>query len=182
MSPPEPLTVTLRAATEDDQDEIVALYRRVAATTGGLARSADEITSGYVMGFLARSLETGIVLVAVEGRGEDGAPPRIVGEIHAWRGPLEVFAHVLGELTVAVLPEAQGRGVGRMLFAELLRIVRESWPDIERVELITRESNARAIALYESLGFQREGRLEGRIRRADGGLEADIPMGWLRTQ
>lgn len=34
----------------------------------------------------------------------------------------------------------------------------------------------------QSLGFQREGQLEGRIRRADGGLEADIPMGWLRTR
>jgi putative acetyltransferase len=50
------------------------------------------------------------------------------------------------------------------------------------VELIARESNARAIGLYESLGFRREGRLEGRVRRPDGVVEADIPMAWVRIR
>jgi ribosomal protein S18 acetylase RimI-like enzyme len=44
---------------------------------------------------------------------------------------------------------------------------------------IARESNQKALAFYQSLGFVREGRLEGRIRGA-GGPEADIPMAWLR--
>jgi ribosomal protein S18 acetylase RimI-like enzyme len=48
------------------------------------------------------------------------------------------------------------------------------------VELIARESNAKAIAFYQSLGFVIEGRFERRIRNPDGSLEADIPMAWLR--
>lgn len=171
--------VALRAATRGDADAILAVYLGAAGGESGLAREADEITRDHVAGFLDKSLACGIALVALR-RGEDGET-RIVGEIHAYRSPLRVFAHVLGELTIAVHPEAQGQGVGRALFTELLRLVRAEWPAIERVELITRESNARAIALYESLGFHREGSLARRIRRADGGLEADVPMAWLRS-
>ena len=49
---------------------------------------------------------------------------------------------------------------------------------ISRVELIVRESNERALAFYESLGFEREGEMRGRILNADGSLESDIPMAW----
>lgn len=177
------LAVRLRAATETDGEAIAALYRRVAAApSSGLARAVHEITSDYVSGFVRRGHEAGIVLVAVEGGEGSDRAERVVGEIHAYRSHLAVFAHVLGELTIAVDPEAQARGVGRALFTELLRTVREDQPEIERVELITRESNTRAITFYESLGFFREGRLERRIRRADGVVEADIPMGWLRQR
>ena len=172
--------VSLRAAKVEDTAEIVARYRAAAAGESGLARAVDEISPAYVAGFLGHAVADGIALVAVDERAGSSAP--IVGEIHAYHSPLAVFAHVLGELTIAVHPAHQGRGVGRALFAELLRIVRDERPAVERVELITRESNARAIALYESLGFRREGRLERRIRRTDGLLEADVPMGWLRAR
>jgi putative acetyltransferase len=46
------------------------------------------------------------------------------------------------------------------------------------VELIARESNLKAIELYQSLGFLIEGRLEMRIKTTDNHYEADIPMGW----
>jgi ribosomal protein S18 acetylase RimI-like enzyme len=44
--------------------------------------------------------------------------------------------------------------------------------------LIARESNQKAIDLYQSMGFLIEGRLEMRIKSLDGHYEADIPMGW----
>jgi putative acetyltransferase len=50
--------------------------------------------------------------------------------------------------------------------------------DVGKVELIVRESNVGAIALYQSLGFRIEGRLEMRIRTPSRCYEADIPMGW----
>jgi len=62
----------------------------------------------------------------------------------------------------------------------LIAHVRDSMLDVERIELITEESHAAAIALYESMGFRRAGRLERGIRSLDGRFEADIPMGWLR--
>jgi ribosomal protein S18 acetylase RimI-like enzyme len=167
----------IRAATSADVAAIDALYRRVAAERGGLARSAEEITPEYVLGFVAKSLMNGIVLVA-----ESGEAGTLVGEIHCYGSGLQVFAHVLGELTVAVDPLHQGTGIGRRLFEHLLEEVATHRPDILRVELIARESNTAALRLYAALGFVPEGRLERRIRSVDGGYEADIFMAWHRDR
>jgi ribosomal protein S18 acetylase RimI-like enzyme len=59
---------------------------------------------------------------------------------------------------VAVAPEAQGRGAGRRLTAELIAAARAA--GIEALTLDLRGDNERAAALYESLGFHRYGRLE----------------------
>jgi putative acetyltransferase len=93
-----------------------------------------------------------------------------------------VFSHVLGDLTLAVHPDAQGRGIGRQLLEALLDVVVRERPHITRVELITRESNLRAIGLYRQLGFLEEGRMPGRIHSVGGGYEADVPMAWRRPE
>jgi len=163
------------SSTLMDIDAIVALYRRVAAIKGGLARIDSEITRGYVENFVRQSLGTGFSLVA---RMDSVSP--IVGEIHTYALGPQVFAHVLGELTIAVDPDHQGQGIGKALFTHLLDIIKKERPDILRVELIARESNRKALAFYQTLGFQIEGKMEGRIRSVDGSFEADIPMAWHR--
>jgi ribosomal protein S18 acetylase RimI-like enzyme len=169
-------TARLRHGRSEDASAIRDLYATVAATPGGLARLPDEVTREYVSDFVAQSLERGILFVA-ELPGVSG----LAGELHAYRSELHVFKHVLGDLTVAVHPAAQGQGIGRQLFVRLLDEVARDHADITRVELVTQESNVRALKLYESLGFQREGRLEGRIRSPNGGFEADIPMAWFKA-
>ncbi|HMV85794.1 MAG TPA: GNAT family N-acetyltransferase [Blastocatellia bacterium] len=169
-------TFLISPATTDDHGALAGFYRTVAAVEGGLARTADEITEEYVAHFLKKSLAGGVILVA-----RQSATGEIIGEIHAYALGPKVFAHVLGELTIAVHPAHQGRGIGKALFTELLAEVTRHRPDILRVELIARESNQKAIALYEKLGFRVEGRFAGRIRSTDGGFEADIPMAWHRN-
>ena len=166
--------MTLRPTTPADAPAIADLYRRVSAAGGGLARTPEEITEAYVAGFVAGSLARGVALVAVDNTADAG---RIIGELHAYGTGLRAFAHVLGDLTVAVDPAFQGRGIGRQLFTVLLTEVPARLPHISRVELLARESNVGAIGLYESVGFRREGRLAGRIA-VDGRPEADIPMAW----
>ncbi len=168
--------MVINTATSDDRAEILALYLAVAAVEGGLARTAEEISEEYVSHFLGKSLESGLCLVARE---TDGDP--IIGEIHSYAIGPRVFAHVLGELTIAVHPAKQGLGVGKRLFTELLRRVEQERPDILRIELIARESNRKAIEFYQKLGFNIEGRFENRIRSVGGGYEADIPMAWQRA-
>ncbi len=165
---------TIRPTVAGDQPAIVQLYRSVAAEPGGLARLQWEVDEHYVADFLGAASERGLSLVVET----DG---RIVGEIHAYSPKLFCFSHVLSELTIAVDPDAQGGGVGRRLFEAFMEAVRTEHPEIERVELIARESNLRAIQFYESLGFRREGTFRGRIRNLDGSVESDIPMAWLRT-
>jgi putative acetyltransferase len=86
------------------------------------------------------------------------------------------FRHVLTDLTVAVHPRAQGRGVGSRLFEALFEAASRLTPPVTRIELVARTGNAAAIRLYERLGFRAEGRFAGRVRLADGRIEDDIPM------
>ena len=166
--------ISVTNATLKDTAAIGRLYRAVAAIEGGLARTEDEISDEYVEYFVSKALENGIIVVARTGDG------MIIGEIHSYSLGPKVFSHVLGELTIAVHPDFQGLGTGKALFNELMRQVSEDRTDILRVELVARESNAKAIKFYEKLGFAIEGRMANRIRSVGGGFESDIPMAWLR--
>ena len=160
----------VRPLSDADLAQVVSLYRAAAAVPGsGLAREEDEIGEDYVRAFIARAGCDGITLGAFIG-------DELAGEIHAVRiGPRQ-FAHVLGDLTVAVRPSAQGRGIGTTLFDGFLAAARGLEPKIERIELLARSGNEGALRLYERLGFVREGRLIGRVRLPDGSVEDDIFM------
>ena len=165
----------IRRSQATDVDYIVALYKAVGQAGGGLARTPDEVTRGYVNDFLQAALNGGVALVATDNA------DNVIGEIHARPLAPRTFAHVLGDLTIAIHPSWQGRGVGRRIFSHLLEVVQTQMPHILRIELKSRESNSHAIAMYESLGFSREGRMIDRVRLADGSLDADIPMAWHRS-
>lgn len=163
----------IRHAQPGDHERLVQLYRDVAMVPDGIARTPDEVTDEYVAGFMARAAANGIEIVFEE----DG---RLLGEIHASCVGIASLAHLLTDLTIAVHPQAQGRGVGRRLFQALLEHVTRSMPHITRVELFARDSNTRARALYASLGFVEEGRLRARVNNSRGEPETDTIMGWLR--
>ncbi|MHA4809722.1 N-acetyltransferase family protein [Flavitalea flava] len=170
---------TIRPAQPSDKNNIMALYKKVAEDRLGIAREVDEVTEEYVQDFMDHAREGGIELVVDREHGS-GNTTTIIAEIHCYPLTPRILSHVLGELTIAVHPDSQGKGVGKAIFQHLLNIVSAHRPDILRVELITRESNLRAIQFYEKLGFRIEGRLENRISTANkDGFEADIPMGWI---
>ena len=171
---PESMTPILRRATIEDIPQIHSLYQIVARNVGGLAREEDEITIEYVTNNVKKSLKSGIILVAQHPKDEI-----IIGESHSYALEPRVFSHVLSELTIAVHPQFQGLGLGRMLFQKLLQEVENTRTDILRVELIARESNTKAIQFYQQLGFQIEGKLSRRINSRNGSYEADIPMAWF---
>lgn len=163
----------IRFATLHDHAAIVKLYRDVAAIPDGIARTPSEVTDDYVSGFMQRAAANGVELV-YEHEG------RIAGEIHASCVGIASLAHLLTDLTIAIHPGTQGKGVGRQLFMALLSHVTEAMPHITRVELFARDSNTRARALYASLGFVEEGRLRARVNNARSEPETDTVMGWLR--
>ena len=164
---------TIRPAAPDDAGAILALHRKVAALPGGLAREPDEVTAAYVAHAMATAADGGVNLVGVAA---DGA---LCGELHVERMKVAIFTHVLTDLTVAVDPDWQGRGVGSALFRALIETARTMIPPIHRVELWTGAANLGAQRLYERLGFKIEGRMIGRGRHPDGSVEDDIVMGLL---
>ena len=164
----------IRTAEAEDHPSIKKLYEAVAQQPGGIARTKDEITDHYVSGFLTRSMESGLILVAEHPDIAD----ELIGEIHACKPGPAVFNHVYSDLTIVVHPDFRGKKIGRTLFTIFLEEIGVNRRDIGRVELVARESNHRAIKFYQSFGFTIEGRLEMRIKTLDGDYEADIPMGW----
>jgi len=161
--------LVIRRTTLADAPAILALHVAAASRGGGLAREADEMDLAGIEASLAKPLLNGVALGAWQGAA-------LAGEIHASRlGPRQ-FAHNLTELTVAVHPGFQGRGVGAALFEALFAAAAELSPAIERVELMCREGNAGALRLYQRLGFVVEGRFPRRVRLGDGTIEDDLAM------
>jgi putative acetyltransferase len=81
-------------------------------------------------------------------------------ELVASAGLHPAGAHVrrrhVAMLGIAVLPSAQGQGVGTALMQALCDYA-DGWAQVLRIELGVYTDNHRAIALYERFGFQIEG-------------------------
>ena len=86
----------------------------------------------------------------------------IVGHLLLDPMPLKANAHICA-LTIVVYPHWQGHGVGRKLMDYAVEWARTA-PGIEKIELMVRSSNVRAVALYQSLGFEEEGRIRRRVK------------------
>jgi RimJ/RimL family protein N-acetyltransferase len=94
-----------------------------------------------------QSGELGLMIKAeVEGQ--------IVGMASIRRTPRPRIRHV-GELGISVLARYWGTGLGKSLLRYTLS--QASSVGVSKVELRVRQDNARAIRLYESVGFQIEG-------------------------
>ena len=56
---------------------------------------------------------------------------------------------------VAIHPDFGGKGLGQVMFQEILELARKS--GVRRLELSTATTNEKALHLYEKMGFQKEG-------------------------
>lgn len=164
----------IRKASMQDEIQLKQLYCAVAAISGGLIRTVDEITDDYINRTLLKGIQQGLAL-AVE---VDGV---IVGSMIKYRPEPKAFAHVLAEGSILVHPDYQGRGIGSSLIKAFLSEVQNNYPDIHRIELVARASNP-AIRLYEKHGFVREGTLRNKVKNEKGVFEDDILLAWVRGQ
>lgn len=67
-------------------------------------------------------------------------------------------SHILYLGGVAVAPEFSGKGIGHMMLKQIIELCRQM--GFSRIELTVAVENARAIRLYEDLGFVKEGILK----------------------
>jgi ribosomal protein S18 acetylase RimI-like enzyme len=94
-------------------------------------------------------------------------------DISPLRRPLHAHAGVLG---MGVLAQFRGRGVGKALI--IAAIEKAKAIGLTRIELMVREDNKRAVALYERVGFVVEG-LKRRSTRIEGAYFNDLVMALL---
>jgi ribosomal-protein-alanine N-acetyltransferase len=126
------LTASLRQATHKDVDAIAAIERVAFSDPWSAASFAGLVAGPRVRMTVAedRGLVVGYSVLLLAGPDADLA-------------------------NLAVDPVARGRGLGRLLLDGALRSARDA--RVRFVYLEVRESNARAIALYESAGFKQFG-------------------------
>jgi len=151
------MKITFAIATQGDAIELAALHTAV----------ADELTRRYGRGpWSSRTTEKGVlfgmrhvsVIIARSGR-------RIVGTLHLptkkpWAIDVSYFTPVkkaLYLISMAVLPEMQRQGIGRMLIEEAVKQARE-WP-ANAIRLDAFDAEAGAGAFYAKCGFRQVGRV-----------------------
>ena len=102
------------------------------------------------------------------------------GRVVGWADVFPGWAHALkhaGSLGMGVHPAYRGQGLGRRL---LQACIDKAWrKGLVRIELEARADNARAIGLYESLGFRHEG-LRRRALCFDGQYFDAVAMALLK--
>ena len=72
--------------------------------------------------------------------------------------------HVVTLETLAIAPAEKGSGLAAAMIDEAIGFMRAD--GVRRVELMVEADNARGIAFYQKLGFEREGRLRAAYKRA----------------
>ena len=118
-----------------------------------------EETRIFVLGMIAKGNPQFVALA-------DG---KVVGWCDISRHGFPSHAHA-GKLGMGIIPIYRGRGLGRRLIEATLRAAHDA--GIERIELSVHADNDKAIALYEKVGFVREGlarksvRIDGRYKDA----------------
>jgi putative acetyltransferase len=102
---------------------------------------------------------------------------RVVGSAGLHREAPHRRSHT-ASIGMAVHDAFAGRGVGTALMAAVVDLA-ERWWNVRRLELHVYADNARAIALYERFGFEREGLMRAYAWR-DGEYVDSLAMARLR--
>ena len=142
------MKVTIRHAEPEDYVGIHAIYKGDRAIAGTMQLPYPSKESWRKK--LADPPQGLYVLVA-ELNGE------VVGNISLHTSPRPRLNHK-GGIGMSVHDNWQGKGIGTKLMEAIIDLA-DNWLQLRRIELHVYVDNAPAIALYEKMGFQKEGTL-----------------------
>lgn len=156
---------SLRRATPADVEDYLAVVSVNAEERRWIATEPPADTPARRARFVRDTTSDLDVVLLVE---EDG---RVLGHgaLHAGSGA------GVGEVGMALLPAARGRGLGGLLLDGLVEHARSG--PFHKVELEVWPHNGRAIGLYVSRGFVVEGLRKAHYRRQSGELWDSLLMG-----
>jgi len=167
-------TYHIREGSINDTLAIFTLWQAVTMKSDGLAAMGpDEVKQEKVATIVETAVKSKSIFIA------EDENKNLIGAIWGQKYGLRSFAHCLFNAHFFVHPEYQDKGVGKKLMQYALDYIKQSRPEILRVEFGVNESNQRAIHLYSELGCVIEGRQEQKIAKSDGSLEATLLMVWF---
>lgn len=165
-------TVTLRTAQPEDAAAFLGLVYGIFAEGEFVLSTLDDfrMTEEQEAAWIQENLDNpGNVVIVAEGDG------KIIGMIN-FRSEERKRVRHNGELSMSVHQAWRDKGVGRALLRALIEWA-EQHPVLEKVCLQVFANNARAIALYTSLGFREEGRQVRDIKMESGEYIDVLMMG-----
>lgn len=165
---PSPAEIRVRAAEPSDVPQIAEIFNQPRAVWGTLQTPYTSVAAREQR-FATLGDSDAMLIAEAEGR--------VVGTIGLHREKHHRRAHA-AHLGMAVHDAYAGRGVGTALMAAVVDLA-DRWWNIRRLELNVYADNARAIALYERFGFEREGLMRAYAWR-DGEYVDSIAMARLR--
>ncbi|MBI4081181.1 MAG: N-acetyltransferase [Candidatus Lambdaproteobacteria bacterium] len=141
------MALTLRLATEADAAGCLAIYRPFVERTA-VSFETDVPSVEAFAGRIAAVLQRAPWLVAAD---PDGPSSSIAGYAYATRFRERAAYQWVVESTVYVAESHRGRGVGRLLYANLLACLRLQ--GFTAVYGVITLPNPASVALHEALGF-----------------------------
>ena len=141
------MPVLYRFVQKSDAENMIEHLKCVGQESDNLSYGEDSLALSvekeerFLSGFI--SGKRGIMLVAVDG-------DKIVGNAIVERNKVSRYSH-RGEVSITVLKEYWGRGIGSELMKRLVFLSKNA--GFEILELDVRIDNGRAIALYKKVGF-----------------------------
>jgi len=137
--------VLVRALEPADLPDLTEAWNQPNAYAGTLQLPYTPLEK-RLKNFVVTSPTQSNLVAVIEGK--------VIGALGLTRGEAR-RAHV-GWIGMAVHDAYAGRGAGTALMAALVDLA-DNWLQLKRLELGVYADNARAIALYERFGFEREG-------------------------
>lgn len=151
--------IKIRAATEEDAENMLAIQSEVLAEEDFLITTLEEFqqTIGERKKWIQAKLANERELILIAQYQE-----KIVGWLVFQSPNRKRLAHT-GSFGMMILKEYRGLGIGKRLLEKLLKWA-ELNPYIEKISLGVFSTNESAIALYKKMGFVEEGRKINEIK------------------
>jgi phosphinothricin acetyltransferase len=143
----------LRQVLDEDLPEVLAIYNHYVATST-VTFDEEPLTLAGLYARAGQVAELGFPFIVAE-----GGDKTVLGYayVYPWR-PKAAYRRTV-ECTIYLAPTATGRGVGRLMLAELLERSRTAGIR-EVIAVIADEEADASIALHRSFGFRQVGHLD----------------------
>lgn len=162
----------IRKAIPSDREEIAELYRSVANNVVGISRRSHEITDTYVYALLNKKPSEIVCLVGVDEN------EKVIGMVIGTKNGLDMYSHILSDLTVIVHPDHQSKGYARQLSLGFMEHIFNHRPDVMRVEMEVM-THDKLIDAFLMAGFVKEAVTDRRIKNLDGTFSNSVLMVWF---
>ena len=162
--------LTLRTATLADAQNLINYYNKLYVETNNFTRSKEDaplVLESEIDHIRKQNLSRNAFLIAIINK-------QIVGHAVITEKSQKLRLKHRCEFSVGVLKEHWGKGIAGKMIVEIIDLAKKM--NYEQIDLVVLKSNARALQLYYSFGFEKTGEIIHSFKMEDGHYEDGVLM------